>query len=201
MKLDHLAVAGETLPEAVDYVEEALGVKMLPGGRHEHFGTHNQLLGLADGLYLEAIAIDPVATAPDYARWFDLDRFSGSARLCNWICNVEDLDETLEGLKLDAGIPVSLSRGELRWRMAVPQDGVLPFHNLFPALIEWNVKVTPAELLPQSGCSLQRLEIFHPEADVLHAALRLEDAKVAFALGQAEIVATFDTPHGVRVLR
>ena len=68
MRLDHLAVAGETLAEAVAHVEEALGVKMGPGGEHAHFGTHNQLIGLADGLYLEAIAANPVAAALPYPR-------------------------------------------------------------------------------------------------------------------------------------
>jgi len=40
-----------------------LGVPFQPGGRHDVFGTHNALLGLADGLYIEAIAIaiDPDA--------------------------------------------------------------------------------------------------------------------------------------------
>ncbi len=57
MLLDHLAVSGETLEAAQNYVEEALGVSMQTGGEHAVFHTHNKLMGLADGLYLEAIAI------------------------------------------------------------------------------------------------------------------------------------------------
>ncbi len=85
MILDHIAVSGTTLPEAVAAVEEALGVRMQPGGEHAVFHTHNALLGLADGLYLEAIAINPDAPVPERPRWFDLDRFAGPARLTNWI--------------------------------------------------------------------------------------------------------------------
>ena len=77
MELDHFAIAANTLAEATAHVEEALGVPLQPGGEHAVFGTHNRLLGLADGLYLEAIAIDPEATPERSPRWFDLDSFSG----------------------------------------------------------------------------------------------------------------------------
>ena len=59
MLLDHIAVSGETLAAAIDAVATTLGASMQPGGQHDVFGTHNALLGLEDGLYLEAIAIDP----------------------------------------------------------------------------------------------------------------------------------------------
>ncbi len=56
---DHIAIAGETLEAARAYVEDALGVTLQDGGAHDVFFTHNALLGLEDGLYLEAIAINP----------------------------------------------------------------------------------------------------------------------------------------------
>ena len=79
IELDHLAVAGESLKAASDLAAQVLGVPLQPGGAHAVFGTHNHLLGLGDALYLEAIAVDPDAPAPAYARWFDLDRFNGPA--------------------------------------------------------------------------------------------------------------------------
>ena len=45
LKLDHFAVAAETLEAGRAYAEEALGVTLRPGGQHAHFGTHNMLLG------------------------------------------------------------------------------------------------------------------------------------------------------------
>ena len=81
MELDHIAVAGACLEAAAAHVEEALGVALQSGGEHQRFGTHNRLLGLADGLYLEAIAIDPCAPDPDRPRWFDgCHRTHGSER-------------------------------------------------------------------------------------------------------------------------
>ena len=52
MILDHLAVAGETLAEAVAHAEEALGIALGSGGQHPRYGTHNRLIGLEGGLYL-----------------------------------------------------------------------------------------------------------------------------------------------------
>lgn len=201
LHLDHIAVAGETLEAACAHVESALGVAMRPGGRHAHFGTHNMLMGLADGLYLEVIAIDPAAPAPGRPRWFDLDRLTGAPRIGNWICRCEDLDAALRALP-QAGRPVALSRGEVRWRMAVPDNGQLPFDNRFPALMQWQTRPTPAEVLPETGCRLSRLTVFHPDAPSLEAALgpHLADPRLAFETGPPNLTAVFDTPAGRRVL-
>lgn len=202
LELDHIAVAGQTLAEATAHVEDALGVALQQGGRHDVFGTHNTLLGLEDGLYLEAIAIDPDAPAPGRPRWFDLDRFAGHARLTNWICRSDDLDEMRADLP-GVGAPVALRRGDLAWDMAVPGDGILPFDNLHPALIRWRCELHPATMLAPSGCRLRQLVIAHPEAAALGARLApvLQAARVVFeAASTPALRAEFDTPHGRRVL-
>ena len=200
--LDHIAVSATTLAEATEYCEAALGIPLRPGGRHDVFSTHNTLLGLSDGLYLEAIAADPDAPAPDRPRWFDLDHFSGPARLTNWICRTEDLDVTLSKLTEGAGQPVDLRRGDLRWRMAVPVSGRLPFDNMHPALIQWQSRQHPSQSLGDSGCKLRRLIIRHPEAKALHNLLAdvFTDQRVVFETAPASLTAEFDTPNGTRVL-
>lgn len=200
MELDHLAVAGESLEEAAAHVEEALGVPLQEGGAHAVFGTHNRLLGLAGGLYLEAIAIDPAARPQRQPRWFDLDGFAGGPRITNWICRCGDLPQALAGLPEGAGRPLALTRGDLRWQMAVPESGRLPFSNMFPALIEWQGP-HPAPRLEQRGCALRRLVVAHPEAAELQAMLPLADGRLVFETGSAGYEAVFETPHGVRVLR
>ncbi|UXX84079.1 VOC family protein [Roseovarius pelagicus] len=202
MKLDHIAIACKTLEEGRAVVEEALSVTLQPGGQHDHFGTHNLLLGLANGLYLEVIAIDPEAAPLPYPRWFDLDRFEGAPRLTNWICQVESMTEALSALP-EAGKPVALTRGALRWQMAVPGDGALPYDAMFPALIEWGAGVShPSGLLSPSGCRLKRLVVSHPDAEALAARLRpdLRDPCVVFDTGPAALRAEFETPNGLRVL-
>ncbi len=199
MLLDHLAVAGETLEEAAAHVEQALGVPLQDGGKHEKFGTYNRLLGLADGLYLEAIAIDPSAPRPDRTRWFDLDRFQGDPRLTNWICRVPNIEASLDVFPDGVGHPIDLTRGALSWRMAVPPNGRLPFDNLFPALIQWHGDLHPAQMLQDSGCRLRQLVVFHPDALELAKLLGAMD-RVVFDSGPAALRAEFETPHGLRVL-
>ncbi len=202
MELDHIAVASLTLQDATDHVAQALGVTLQPGGEHAVFHTHNTLLGLEDGLYLEAIAINPDAPVPDRPRWFDLDRFQGAPRLTNWICRCDDLDATLAALPEGFGTPVSLQRGDLRWRMAVPASGVLPYDNCAPALIEWEGDAHPATRLTASGCQLQELYVSHPDAGELEDMLapHLVDDRVIFSDGPARLSSVFDTPNGRRTL-
>ncbi|MBE0453500.1 VOC family protein [Roseovarius autotrophicus] len=200
MQLDHLAVAGESLEAAATHLEAALGLPLQAGGAHARFGTHNRLLGLEDGLYLEAIAIDPAAPAPDRARWFDLDRLQGPPHLRTWIARVDDLDAALTRHP-DAGTPLALERGDLRWRMAVPASGILPFDNLFPALIEWQGTAHPAQRLAPSGARLTRLVIAHPDAVALRDVLSdLADPRVVIEPGTPALRAEITTPHGSRVL-
>jgi len=197
---DHIAISGETLAAAQAHVEDALGVALQQGGAHDAFSTHNALLGLEDGLYLEAIAINPAAPKPERPRWFDLDRFSGRPRLTNWICRTDDLDASLQVLPDEMGVPVDLRRGDLRWRMAVPQSGILPFDNCAPALIQWQTQTHPATRLNPSGVTLRRLTISHPSGEALATMLRaqLSDDRLAVEQGAVGLNAVFDTPHGTR---
>ena len=202
LEFDHLAVVACDLDEGRAAVEETLGVALQPGGQHAYFGTHNLLLGLDYGLYLEVIAVDPEAPDPGVTRWFDLDRVAGDPRLGNWICRSDDLEGELARFP-EAGAPVPLARGDLKWRMAVPQAGRLPFDNLFPALMQWDCAAHPATRLPASGCVLQRLVVSHPDAAELSTRLApvLTDDRVVFEAGAPGLMAEVMTPSGLRVLR
>ena len=202
MRLDHLAVSALTLEDGVAHVGAALGVRLAPGGQHPHMATHNRLLGLGD-VYLEVIAADPSAQRPASPRWFDLDRFSGAPRLTNWVAACDDLAAELAAGPDGLGLPVALSRGDLRWIMAVPPTGRLPFDGAFPALIQWEGDVHPVQRLPDSGLRLLGLDIVHPQATALRKALsgRLEDARVRIVQGPEKALrASFSTPAGTRRL-
>lgn len=203
LTLDHLAIAAETLEEGVARVEESLGVSLEAGGRHAAMGTHNRLLGLGPGFYLEVIAIDPAAPPPGRARWFDLDRFTGPPRLTNWAARCSDLPRALEQSPEGAGDPLSLTRGELRWQMAVPASGQLPFSGLFPALLAWKGDAHPSKMLSESQCRLQRLELIHPAADELGNSLTalISDARLVILRGpRPRLRAMLSTPAGERTV-
>jgi Glyoxalase-like domain len=202
-RLDHLAVAATDLQAGAAAVEEVLGVRLVPGGQHPLMATHNRLLGLGD-LYLEVIAPDPVAPAPPHPRWFRLDGFSGPPRLTNWIVATDDLDRALAAAPAGAGRAVALERGDLRWRMGVPDDGCLPHDDAFPALIQWIGAAHPAQRLPDSGLRLRHLVVAHPQAEALRAHLSpyLRDSRLTFEPGARKALhAELDTPHGRRVLQ
>ena len=199
---DHLAVSALTLEEGVEAVEAALGVPLQAGGQHPHMATHNRLLALGD-LYLEVIAPDPSQPKPLWPRWFDLDRFTGPPRITNWITRCDDLAAELAASPAGTGTPVALSRGDYRWQMAVPADGILPFGGAFPALIHWQGTARPAHALQDRGVRLLRLKIGHPDAAALRDALagRLTDPRVVIAPAPSHTMrATFSTPNGTRVL-
>ncbi len=199
---DHIAISANDLAAGVDMVEAALGVRLAGGGEHPHMATHNRLLGLGD-LYLEVIAANPAAPRPAWPRWFDLDNFSGETCLTNWVARSESLTADLALCPDGTGIPVDLQRGDYRWTMAVPADGKLPFDGCFPALIQWHGTLHPAQALPESGTRLTLLEVAHPQADALRAALGplFKDPRVQIVQGPAKAMrASFTTPHGTRVL-
>lgn len=202
-ELDHIAVAGETLDEAVAHSEAALGLSLGPGGQHGHYATHNRLVGLADGLYFEAIATDPSQPAPGYPRWFGLDAFRGAARLDKWILRCGDIDAALAAFP-EIGRPVHLTRGDVSWTMIVPDDGMLPFDGLFPAFIQWHTDMPPGRALPATDRRLSELRVAHPRAADMEARLAavFRDSRVVFESSAGpHLTAVFDTPDGTRVLR
>lgn len=203
LSLDHLVVSAGDLAQGAAAVEAALGVPLAPGGEHVTMGTHNRLLSLGPGLYLEVIAVNPAAPKPEQPRWFDLDNFSGVPRLTNWVARCENLKDELALSPPGTGEVHDLARGDLRWRMAVPADGRLPFDGTFPALIAWQGGRHPADRLPYMGCRLRRLTITHPQADSLRGALagRIRDPRIAVEDGPAPALrAEIDTPAGPRFL-
>ena len=203
LTLDHIAIACETLEEGVDYVETVLGVPMAGGGKHPLFGTHNRLLGLGE-IYLEVIAVDPMAGTVPRCRWFDLDRFCGPPRLTNWICKTNEVTTDLSRALAGTGPMVEVSREDLKWHITVPENGRLPLDGCAPALIDWGDFPSPATRLPDQGCGLRRLKITHAESDKLQQFTqdRLKDPRVVVEPAeQPSFEVQIDTPWGIKCLR
>lgn len=177
------------------HVTNHLGHRIGPGGKHALMSTHNRLSGLGAGEYFEVIAVDPDVPAPDRPRWFDLDRRAGPPRIGNWILRTDDLGALIAQFP-QAGRSLSFERGAFRWRMAVPDDGILPFDGCFPALIQWD---SPAPTFPDDGLRLTGLTLSHPDPALapLIAALT-DDLRIAVTTGGRRITARVDTPDGPR---
>lgn len=167
--LDHLVVAARDLDSGARWLEDRLGVPLVPGGAHLLMGTHNRLLRLAGGewLYLELIAVDPAAAPSPRPRWFGLDdpalqtRLAERPHLIHWVARCDDLAREATPAH---GEILAMQRGDFRWRIAVPADGSLPDGGRQPTLIQWDAPCHPAERLPESGCTLLEFDTAGPVA-------------------------------------
>ena len=204
--IDHLVVAALDLASGAQWLEEKLGAPLAPGGVHAAMGTHNRLLRLGARLYLELVAIDPAGATPARPRWFGLDeptlqsRLAMRPRLIHWVARSDDLSRDATPAHGDI---LAMQRGDYRWRITVPADGRPPGDGLLPTLIQWDVPMHPADGLAESGCTLMKLEGFHPVPATLAAALARLDLARDLALFPAEpgepaqLVAYLKTPRGL----
>jgi hypothetical protein len=204
--LDHLIVTAPSLQAGAEELEPRLGVSMATGGSHPGWGTHNALLGLGEGRYLELLAPDPAQPAPSEGRFLGLDERS-PVRLATWAARAMDLDDVMRrarALGLDLGAPTegSRRRGDgtlLRWR--VLGAGAPRMGGLVPFFIDWSDSPHPSHALPD-GVSLRTLRAEHPDPGPLRAALRGLDLEVEVAAGdRPALIAVLDGPRGAVTLR
>ena len=206
-QIDHIAVTAPSLEAGVDYVRGALGVPLQVGGEHPRMGTHNYVLKLGEKVYLEVISINPTASAPDRPRWFDLDTpdANRAPRLATWIVRTNDIQEAVSRSPIVSGNIEPMSRGKLNWQIAIPEDGSLPLGGVVPTLIQWQ-DLHPAETLQDFGCTLLRLEGFHPEAERVNEVLATIGFQGEFSVtplaagARPYLVAHIQTPTGERKL-
>ncbi len=208
--LDHLVVAARNLAQGVAWVEAKLGAPMGPGGVHVTMGTHNALLGLGPGRFLELIAIDPDAPSPGRPRWFELDtpemqvRLARSPSLIHWAARTDDIALAIAATA--AGTPeiLALSRGAFRWKIGVPASGSLAQHGIAPTMIEWEGG-HPSERLPDVGCRLESLVLRHPQAWATLHGLREAGLPASEPVraepGLPGLEALIRTPKGIVALR
>lgn len=216
VRIDHLVVGADSLAQGEAWCEATLGVTPGPGGQHPLMGTHNRLLRVATvdhpRAYLEVIAADPsMPAAPDgRRRWFDLDAGRVRAvlreqgpRLLHWVVEVPDLPaavDALAGLDIDRGRILAASRmtprGLLHWEITVRDDGQRLFDGCLPTLIAWG-DTHPAAGMPDSGVSLHKVAVRHPQAGLLRRALAAIGLdRVDVSEGSPALCATFFTPRG-----
>ena len=202
LELDHLALACETLDAGAEAVRASLGIALPASGKHPVMGTHNLLTGMGPA-YFEVIAVDPDAAPVGRPRWFNLDAFSGPPRLTNWILRTKSMEAALAALPDGFGTPISLERGPFKWRMAVPDTGVLPWGGWAPAIIEWEGDAHPAQSLPDSGMRLSNLALHHPNAQEIEQVLGpliAKDTALFMPDREAKLAALFDGPDGPKRL-
>jgi hypothetical protein len=211
-ELDHLVVAADSLDQGAAFVAGLLGVEPAPGGKHDVLGTHNRVLKLGRGRYLEVIAVDPDGRRPGFPRWFNLDdpalqaRLKIRPRLVAWVARCGAVDSLADDIFKQRARVRPMQRGALKWRFAGTDDGSLPGGGLIPHLIQWDVSNHPADMMPESGCRLIALEGAHRDPASVRAVisrLGLADAIAVHAVSSRRppgLRARLETPDGTVVM-
>lgn len=131
--IDHLVILVRNLDDAIR-TYEGLGFQVVPGGQHPG-GTHNALVGFADGSYLELIAFREPEKSHDH-RWYHFLRLGGG--LVDFALRADDVEAEIaqidgRGIAYRGPNPGARKRPdgqEIAWRMGWPPEGragELPF--------------------------------------------------------------------------
>ena len=198
--LDHLLLGVPNLVEGIAWVAEKTGVQAALGGRHPGLGTHNALLSLGQQQYLEIIAPDPTQTtlAPQFA----FLQLATAPRLLTWAAATNDIHAVAAkahaaGFELNGPHAGSRARPDgqtLNWKtLFIRNDLSLQI----PFFIEWDAAARhPSEDSP-AGCTLQAVELQHPQPEKLRAALlQLGIDAIVHRNNEARLKAVLTTPKG-----
>jgi hypothetical protein len=205
---DHLVVGALDLAQGCEWIEQQLGVRPQPGGKHVAMGTHNALLSLGPRSFLEVIAIDPDGVKPARPRWFDLDEprmkaaLAEGPHLIHWVVRTTGIDAAAARLP-ELGTVTPMARGDFTWRITVPEDGRRPGRGLVPTVIEWSDARHPTDRLTDTGLRLAAVAGEHPEPATVRAPLALlglsDTLKVTYAKSP-RLAAMIRTARGVATL-
>jgi Glyoxalase-like domain len=211
MKLDHIVIGTRDLNEGARYLESCLRCTLAAGGQHVGFGTHNRLLNLGDGAYLELIALDPAqvnnpAMPIQYTAPFGLgkaevqEKIANAPQLLAWVVATDNLAQ-YQSLFEHIGMPTTMRRGDMQWTITHRSDGQ-PVPSSLPTLIDWGNLTAegamhPSQRLPASPVSLEHLRT---EIDndylAIFAPLFKRDRRVDPA-----IISNQSTPHSTKGLQ
>ncbi len=100
---------------------------------------------------------------------------------------------------------------EFHWKIAVPENGALPWGGVLPAAIQWIVDEAgdahhPCDVLEDRGCELLRLQLSHPAAVLGSSGIMgmFRELKIVgpvdLAPGPKRLAATIRAPRGEIVL-
>lgn len=207
LKPDHIIYFVPNLDKAIDLFETKVGVRPEFGGQHPGRGSHNALLSLNNGSYIEIIAPDPTQPTPPNPRSFGMDNLN-EPRLVTWAVGTPDIETAVNGSIAAGYNPGSiLDSSRLRsdgvlmeWKLTRRPEataGTTPQGDwLIPFLIDWGVTPHPSESSP-AGCTLLEVKAIHPDPEPIRQMLAAMQVNCVVEKGeQVQLIAVLDTPNG-----
>jgi glyoxalase-like protein len=158
-QIDHIMLGIDDLDRGMKAFEEATGVKPIPGGKHPR-GTHNALVSLGDGTYVEIIAVQKGIKPPeDFA---GLDQLHTLTPI-GWAVSSKDsaqLRSRLDAAGMAVTDPAPGSRitpagKTLSWQTFGLKDN---FEEA-PFFIVWSAQTAHPSTTSPGGCKLQQWRI------------------------------------------
>lgn len=210
LQLDHLTVVAPDLAEGVAHVRDCLDLDVPFGQRHLYMGTHNHLLQLGDGVYLEIVARDPAAAPQAHRRWFGLDDqrqvradWDEGRRLKGWVARTDAIDTVLAGRENVLGRKVALPQDAPAFDFAIPDGGSLPLDGILPSIIDRRGRPRSMATIADLGARLTSFTLAHPEPaaiEALYRDLAIMRAPMVVPGARPRYSAQIETPTGPRVL-
>ncbi len=173
-------------------------------------GTHNHLLQLGDAVYLEIVAVDPQADAPDRPRWFGLDDqnkvrrdWDEGLRLRSWVAKTDDIGAVTAGYGHIFGEKVPLPTVNPSFDFAIPNDGSLPLDGAAPSIIDRHGRPRSMATIVDLGARLRSFTLEHPDpasVKALYSALAVDRPPEIRMGSKLRYSAQIETRAGLREL-
>jgi Glyoxalase-like domain len=180
-QIDHVILGIDDLDQGVKAFEAATGVRPVYGGKHPG-GTHNALVSLGDGIYLEILAVQQGVTVQG-----DFDGLKEIKTLApiGWAVSSKDTAELRNRLSA-AGIAVSEPVGGSR---TTPTGSRLSWQSFLlnesspevPFFIVWSEQTAHPSTTSPSGCKLQQWSIASPRVKDLEQLRQALDLRIDVA--------------------
>lgn len=180
-QIDHIMLGIDDLDRGIDSFEQLTGVRPVYGGKHPR-GTHNALVSLGDGTYLEIIAVQRGATPPaEPAGLTELHTLTP----VGWAVSSKDSAQ-LRSRLTSAGMPVTEPGAGSR---TTPAGTTLSWQTFnlkdrfdeAPFFIVWSPQTAHPSTTSPTGCKLQRWSIAGPHRKNLEQLRTTLDLRIEIA--------------------
>ena len=161
-QVDHILLGIDDLARGMEQFEKLTGVRPIQGGKHPR-GTHNALVSLGDGTYLEILAVQPdVAPPKEYEGlkqlysltpigWAVSSKYSTQLRNRLTAAGMAVTESTAGSRMTPAGTTLS-------WQTFGLKDGF----DEAPFFIVWSPQSAHPSTTSPTGCKLQQWRVAGP---------------------------------------
>ncbi len=201
LRIDHIILAIEDLNQGMQQFEEITGLKPVYGGEHPNSDTHNAIVALKDGIYLEILAPkEGLDSLPAF--------FQGMNTLTpiGFALNTDDivlLDQRLKALQFSTdgiqdGSRTTPSGLQLSWQLLMSNE---PAFSMNPFFIHWSPESEHPSVSDNVSCELDALHLTSPFGTTIKQILEVCQSDISLLKveeGMETILGlTLKSPQGV----